>query len=269
MTIKEVLDLVKKNKKYRYIDDNLILEKLKKYYFDEDMGKREIEGIVKEIRAEIHKSYGVFQIKKRKREKYLDELKNLLRKCSITDEESVELHKKILMTNVSTKERLDYYKEIYEKLFKIIGKLEKVVDLGCGLNIFSFVFMGLDKLDYYGYDISKDDVGFINRYIKLNPDLKGKAEVMNILKDFSKVGKGDVCFLFKFLDSIGKDYKFYEELIKGLRCKFVVVSFATRKISGKKMRFGNRRWIEYMLERMGRRYEKFSVENEIFYVIGG
>jgi len=250
----KILELIKKNKKYRNISDDLILGKLNKFDLREDLGKREIEGIVKEVRSELHKSYGSFQVGKKKRDKLFEK------------EDWVG----IIKTNVSTKERLDYYKKIYSMIWEITGKPRRVVDLGCGLNIFSFDFMGLNNLEYYGYDISKDDINLINKFIKINSGLNGKAYVWDALSaDLTKIKKCDVLFMFKLLESVIKNYKFIEKMILDLKnkCKYLVVSFATKKLSGKRMKYRERRWFEYMLERLGLNYRTFEVENETFYII--
>ena len=70
---KKILELVKKNKKYRYLDDSLINDKIRKRIKNEKLlGKREVESIVKEVRGELHSSYGSFQLGKKKREKLLE-----------------------------------------------------------------------------------------------------------------------------------------------------------------------------------------------------
>ena len=52
--------------------------------------------------------------------------------------------------------------------------------------------MKLDKLNYYAYDISEDEMGLLNQFFKLlnkqNKNFKGKAKVLDLL-NFAKIPK--------------------------------------------------------------------------------
>ncbi len=85
---------------------------------------------------------------------------------------------------------------------------------------------------------------------------------------FRKLPKADVCFMFKFLDPLEeKGHKLSEEIIKSLDCKYIVVSFSTKTISGRNMRYPYRGWIEKMLNRINIKFDRFNLENEVFYII--
>ncbi len=103
--------------------------------------KSERKKIIKEVRSILHAVYGVF-----KKSKYSKKEK-LLKEMSST--EDLETHNKILELHRSTKERLNYYPFIYEKIFAITGKPKSILDLGCGLNPVSFPYMGLKDVQYY------------------------------------------------------------------------------------------------------------------------
>jgi hypothetical protein len=97
--------------------------------------------------------------------------------------------------------------------------------------------------------------------------LKGKAELtdLSFVKEFPKT---DVCFLFKVLDVFEmKGHKLSEELLKRIKSKWIIASFSSRTISGKKMMFSRRGWFEMMLKRNEYSFKKIEKENEIFYVI--
>ena len=65
----------------------------------------------------------------------------------------------------------------------------------------------------------------------------------------------------------GKGHKTSEEIIKAIPAKFVVVSFATLTISGKKMNYPRRGWIELMCKRLGYEFKLLEFSNELFYVV--
>ena len=64
------------------------------------------------------------------------------------------LLEQVLGFHSSTKERLRYYPRLYEQIFKITGKPQTILDLGSGINPFSFNYMNLRNCHYYAYDLS-------------------------------------------------------------------------------------------------------------------
>lgn len=255
-----LLEEIKKSKKYKHISEDIInkhilIYKKKNPKYEEFKEKR----ILKEIKAELHKIYGSFQLKsKRKREKFLEK-GDLL---------------SILKTNKSTKERLNDYDLLYKQIFDITGKPKKIIDLGSGINPVSYRYM-LVKAEYSAYDIDEEDVNFLNRFFNFM-NIKGKAEIMDIsnLDNLANLPEADICFMFKVIDVIekahGKGHKLAEKIIKILmkKCKFIVVSFPLMTIGGDKMRHGYRGWVERMLMRNEIGFRVVRTYNEIFYIIG-
>lgn len=278
---KKILNYVKKNKKYSSLSDEIIEDEIMLYFrqnhksinFVENDKSEKFNRIVKEIRARLHKVYSSFDIGKDKRGKYLEELKFALETNGINSKEYYHVHEKILSTSVSSKERLKDYLTLYENIFAITGKPSKIVDLGSGINPLSFCYMDIDRVDYHAYEIDDKDVGFLNDYfalMKKYSGLRGKAEIVNLLKieNINKIPSSDVCFMFKLVDILDKKgHKLSEELIKKVKARWVVVSFSTKTVSGKKMNYPERGWIERMLDRIGYRFDKINLDNEMFYLI--
>lgn len=248
------MDLIKliKKKKYEGLSDEFIKKEIELFLRKNPKIKKE-DLIIKGVRKRLHNVYGVFQLDKKKRRRYLQE-KDFIN---------------LLKSNISTRERLKYYKKLYKNIFSITGRPKSILDLGCGLNPVSFEFMDLGEIKYYAVDIDKDDLEFLDTYFKIKR-IDGKTDLLDVTEDnLSKLPKADVCFLFKALDTFErkKGHKFAEKLIKSLKCKFVVASFPTRTVGGKKMNYPRRGWIERMLERLNFEFETLIFENEIFYVI--
>jgi hypothetical protein len=213
---------------------------------------------LKEIKASLHKSHGSFRFKDKKLEKDLDE-KNF---------------ENILSKNRSTKERLDEYEEIYKNIFEITGKPSSILDLGAGLNPVSIPFMKLGKnLVYYSYDINDKESKFINEFFK-KFNINGESKVLDLtrIENIKRLPKADLCFMFKLVDVLEaekKGHKYAEEIIQVVleKVRFVVVSFAKLTVSGDRMTYPQRGWIERMLERIGLEYNRFEINSEIFYII--
>jgi 16S rRNA (guanine(1405)-N(7))-methyltransferase len=269
--IKKISEIIRNNKKYSSISEDVITDEIESYFrkspnklaFLEKQKSEKFKKIIKEIRAELHKVYGSFQTEEKKH------ISDILRQIKRLDD--YEVYNKILSASVSSKERLKNYRQIYECIFSITGKPRSVLDLGCGLNPVSYPYMNLTNLDYYAYDIDKGDIGFLNEYFRLMKrfGLNGKASAINLLKNNIELPKADVCFLFKVIDPLerGINHKLSEFLIKMIDCKFIVVSFSTKTISGKPMNYPYRGWIERMLTRINFKFEKMILENEVFYII--
>lgn len=274
--INTILNQVKDNKKYRTISDDVIITEIKNYLKSnqEIIKKNKIDKqIIKDIRARLHRLYSSYQTKKKnKRNLYLEELEQAINQDKNLD----EITKKLLSITISTKERLENYKEIYEKIFKITGKPRIIIDLGSGLNPLSYHFMNLNQLIYYAYEIDIEDIEFLNNYFEIIKPLGliGKAEILDVrnLEQVSNLPYSDIVFMFKLIDLIDeKNKKTSEQLIKNLfeknKTKFIVTSFATKTLTGRKMNLPKRKGFELMLQRINLKFETFSTNNEIFYVI--
>ena len=161
-----------KGKKNLGIDDKYVIEILDKYLknqkikelFEKDekfiFKNKEFKKLVKEIRKELYKIHGLYQVKKQSKKQ---ELLNKLQKAKNIDEIK-EISIEILKQHTSSRERLNNYKKLYSEILKI--KPKSILDLASGLNPCSIVLSNF-KGDYYAYEISRDDVQFLNKYFKI------------------------------------------------------------------------------------------------------
>ncbi len=218
---------------------------------------RNYKQIIKEIRNVLRKRIEVFQTSKN--------ISNLLEELKITP--SLESHNKLLLTNKSTRERLEIYPALYKKIFDVAGKPRIILDLACGLNPLSFPYMELSSVSYFAVDINQDVVGVVRDYFKIM-NVDGRAEQQNIIQ-IKELPQADVCFLFKALDvlELKKGHKFAEELIKKIPARYVIVSFSTKTLSGKPMNHPQRGWIERLCDRLNYECRMIKEYNEIFYLI--
>ena len=244
----ELIKKIKEKKELSGINDLLIRESLEKYLKKnkillENANIKDIKIIVKEIREILRKLSGRFQ--KSLKDRY-DFLEN-----SQIDE--------LLMSHRSTAERINFY----PKLKEIIGSLNvhSILDLGSGLNP---IALAKKDIFYYAVDINGDDLMIVESYFKRN-NIMGKTINEDIRKivHFPKV---DLCLIFKVLDIIEKGHKTARSIIEKLEVKYLIISFAKKTLSGRKMRYPRRKWIENILNKLNYKYEIFSSENELFYL---
>lgn len=262
----ELVQKIRQARKYKHLSEELIKSEVESYIKKYPKYQEYKEKLIlKEIKAKLHKIHGSFQIKDTsKRMKLLEELKN--------NPKNLLFIEKILETNSSTKERLDIYPELYEKIFELTGKPKSILDLGCGLNPVSFPYMNIrNNITYYAYDISKSDAEFLSKFFEMMK-ISYETEPVNLsnMENIKLLPKADICFMFKLLDVLEKSgHKYSEEIIKVLaeKCKYLIVSFATKTVTGKPMNYPYRGWIERMLTRIDLNYKILEFESEFFYVI--
>jgi len=266
MKISIVADEIVKSKKFSRLDKDFVVKVVKRFLSEDisdliEKGRyrsKKYKNFLKEVRKFLHDVYGVYQVK------------DADRKDKILMKDSIEFHKKILHCHTSSRERKEHYEEIYKKIFSICKKPKRIIDFGCGLNPFSIPFMKLNNFEYFACDFVRKDLELVQKYFCYKK-IRGKTILVDVFdKKFSvkNLPKADVCFLFKMaevLDYFEKNHEGMKRFLDGIRTNFVVVSFASKTVSGKKMNNPKRKWFEKMIKEY--RYDVFVVGNEIFYVI--
>ncbi|MDO8529025.1 MAG: hypothetical protein Q7S06_04015 [Nanoarchaeota archaeon] len=180
----------------------------------------------------------------------------------------------ILRKHISTRERIDYYEEIYKRILKDLNKKINIIDLGAGINGFSYKYFKKFEVKYIGVEAIGQLVELMNFYFK-RKKLNGEAIHLSLfelekIKSLIKKQKGQkIIFLFKTLDSLEmlqRDYstKFLEEIVP--LSDRVIVSFATRSI-GKRERFKiKRNWILKFIKDNFKILNDFEIEGERYLV---
>ncbi len=164
----------------------------------------------------------------------------------------------------SVKERR-FNKKLYEKIFKITSKPDKILDLGCGLSPLYFPY---NDIYYIATDINNNILKKVKKYFKKNK-IKNNVFYLDIndLDEIKKIEDVDVVFSFKVFDIFKRNKKLAIEVIRNLKTKFIVVSFATKTSYGKKMKNPKRKWFENILKKLDYEYTTIKFYNEIFYVV--
>ena len=209
------------------------------------LSEKEKKIIVKEVRSTLRLLAGRFRKSAKKKNPAID-LENI---------------NELLRTHSSTAERLDFYPQFREKLLEM--KPASILDLGCGLNP---IALSLRGVVYYASDINTKDLSIISAYFKKHR-IKGKTFVLDLQKMDSPLPNADITLLLKLLDVIDPKHTLSENIINKIPSRRIIVSFSTRKLSGRKMNFPRRYWFEKLLSKLHYHYYTIETDNEIFYFI--
>jgi 16S rRNA (guanine(1405)-N(7))-methyltransferase len=245
-----------------YLENNRkLMKKLEGSDYSRFRRSKEHEQVLKKIRADLRVVYGVFILDDyKKREKLLKALES---------NPDLKHHDTILELHKSSKERLQIYSVVYRRIFEHTGVPKKILDLACGLNPISYPYLGCNP-EYVACDLSEKDLEFIMSYFKLMK-IKGHTKKVDLVKDdVSALSRNvDVVLLLKALDSLeAVKWNASENLMKSLKSRFIVVSFATKSIGGKKeIRKERRRWFEKMVQRNRWEFSEFELPGEFFYIV--
>lgn len=268
-----IVSKVKEKQELSGIDNSIVLEEFKKELSKNSKltdsflsGKLFAQKtIVKLVRNTLRRMHGTFNVDIKKRNELINLYIEQRRKKYIVD---------LLKTHKSSEERIGIYESLYHNIFEITKQPSSILDLGCGLNPLSSIFFESSEINYLAFDISVDDLKLIDTFFKSNDNITGETKIINLFDAkskniFSKMGHFDICFLFKLLDSIelSKSHKLSEIIIKGVPADWLIVSFATKTVSGKKMNYPGRGWFERMLGRLNYFHRKLVYDNEVFYIV--
>ena len=256
-------EIIKKELKGYFSKNKKSLSKLANYQIEKQLRKSsEYEKAIKAVRADMHNSFGIFQIPKNSEEIKKEFLKKLKQRA-LTEED----YEKAFSLHLSTKERFHYYPYIYEQIFKDAGKPAIILDLGCGLNPLSAKYMSLKKFRYIASDIDRKNLEFMQEFFNLS-GIDGKTVVLDLQNesDIQKLAfiDSDICFMLKLLEI---DKRLAEEIVSTVSAKSIIASFSTVSVSGQIMASPEREWFEKMLSRLKYPFKVFKTENEIFYII--
>ncbi|VVB82242.1 Ribosomal RNA methyltransferase (FmrO) [uncultured archaeon] len=181
----------------------------------------------------------------------------------------------ILRKHISTRERLPYYKEIYKRIFEGYKKAS-VIDLGAGINGFSFDFFKKVRVnaDYIGIESVGQLVELMNFYFKqnkkngraINLSLFEKEKVKEIIQ---KTKKPRVVFLFKVIDALESlKWNYSKELISEIvpLAERVVISFATKSLGSRERFKVKRNWIVDFIKENFKILDDFEIGGERYLV---
>lgn len=197
------------------------------------------------------------------RHKQLDQL-------AITSIEDVLLQDfclEVLAQHASTAERIPHLTEFYEKLFKVTGKPDTLLDLACGLHPFAFPWMGLPtRTKYYAYDIIQPRIDLINQFFNkislapfaINQDIFLKPPQIH----------ANLAIFFKEAHRLEKRQpEANQQLWAQLDVDLLAVSLPTENLSGTHQLIEQHRTLVYENLIKTQNVTEMVIENELVFII--
>jgi hypothetical protein len=256
---------------------------MEKEIYEKIIAKKDFSYLPK---CDVEKIYSLFDKPRFLPEEKIKLTRDLLRKVfSVFTSEKILnpkiLEKKsaqeILKKHISTRERFDFYLELYEKLLKdFSSKTFSIIDLGAGINGLSYSFFNDLKLNvnYLGVEAVGQLVELMNSYFEQNKfNAKAIFESLFNLERIKEIILSQkiprVVFLFKAVDSlemVERNYskKLLEEIVP--LADRVVVSFATRSLVSKKKFNVKRYWFENFVKENFKILDDFEIGGERYLV---
>ena len=251
--MEKLINQIKKKKELSDVSEILVKDVLEHYLQKNNLkipkDKKGIKIIVKDVRCELRNYTGRFQVKisPKKREELLEK-DNLI---------------ELLKSHSSTRERLESnsYEILIESLKEISPK--SILDLACGINPLK-ISLEFPKSKYYATDIKESELNLLKNFFRKN-NIEGEAFVSDIRKK-KNYPAADVCLILKVLDIIEKKgHRKSQKLLKNLHSKNLIISFSTKTLSGKQMKFPQRSWLEKILIGLNYSFKIKKSSNELFY----
>lgn len=273
MELYEVIQEIKKKKELNNISDKFVqklvikelekrqylLEIIKKAESIRDLKRnKEFLYFFKEIRKMLHEIYGVFAPKDIKK------IWKILESDIPFEQKIID----ILRMSRPTKERLNFYNEIYDNIF--LEKPKEIIDIASGINPVSIYFSKDKPKSYFFVDISSD-ILMINEYVLEQMSIEPCGYEMDIFEPSKDLFEFyQYIFLWKTIPIIEKYNPGYtKELISKLNFNYLIVSFSLQSLSGRrKLGRAWRPWIHRLAKDLGFKIQKeFETKNELFIII--
>lgn len=234
--MRELINLVKEKREFSGLPDSIVEKAL-------GLNKKD----VKKTRAFLRKYFGVF----------------------MTNKVLKGFDEKVLESHISSKKR--NYELFYKKISESVGNnFKSVVDLGCGMNGFSYSFIAesFGKIKYVGVEATRQLCVSQNEFFKKN-NIDGEViwgDLTNF--DLVKNSMGDqsprLVLLLQVVDAMesvepNSSKVFLDKLASFLdKGDVLVVSNPLKSISGRNNFTIKRRWLEEFLK------EKFIFANKFY-----
>ncbi|HGE70483.1 TPA: hypothetical protein ENX78_06595 [Candidatus Poribacteria bacterium] len=260
----DIVQNIIRSKKYKGLYKKTIEHNVKRCL--EKYGKKQAERRARKI---LHQIWSAYYDNKPNFKHIYESFIDKLGINNVTESEIKERIIKILSIQSSTCERITILDNFYKQIFAVTGKPSSIIDHACGLNPLTYFWMNLDSdVKYQAYDIESDLIWFLNSIFEFCKLDNIEAKLGDVLID--EFGYADVVFMFKLLPILEQQEKGSSiNVMKSLRCKYLVVSFPIKSLSGseKGMREFYSNWFKKTIESEKWKFEEILFNTELVFVV--
>ena len=211
--------------------DTLYPPLVDRIYNEESQKHKKAADGIKAAKTRLHLLYGAYNSSNihKKAETLLNEIEN--------ETNAKETTAKIMKLHASTNERLPFLSELYSFVEKHTGAVESVLDLGCGFNPFSVLFMSALPKIYHAYDIDMRTRDLLNRFFAFLK-LPQAANCADLIVETPSQSI-DLAFMSKLIpvlesQSPGRGF----QLAQAVNAKFLVITYPLKSLGGKEKGMG-------------------------------
>lgn len=241
----DIVKKIKEKKEFSGLPDSLI----EKVLNQKGIKSKSEEEKIKLSREFLRKYFGVF-------------LTNKVLKGNSED---------VLKKHISSKNR--DYDLFYNKISDIVDKkISSVIDVGCGINGFSFNFIKkyFGDIKYIGIESAKQLCDSQNEYFKKN-NLDAKiihcdaTDILAVKEIIKKTKSPKAIFMFQVMDAFENIRpNFFKEFISDAKHyltkdDYIIISFSTKTLSGGNKKFGKVEWTKKILLNDFKIIERFDM----------
>lgn len=243
---KVLIEKVKTKKVLSGLPDSLIWRFLEKNHLD-----------VKATRANLRKYFGVF----------------------LTNKVLKGVGPEVLKNHISSRGR--DYRKFYVELLEENKNIRSIVDLGCGVNGFSYSFLKeiFGEVNYTGLEASRHLVENLNEYFIKNNFNNARAVCLNLFEEkklrdlIEKNVSPTIIFMFQIVDALESVKKnssksFLVRIKKTMKKEDrIIITMPMSSISGRKFFEVNRKWLQDFLNENFKVQKDFVLGNERIFVV--
>jgi 16S rRNA (guanine(1405)-N(7))-methyltransferase len=253
----DIVERVRRSSRYRSVDAALVA----RLAAEELPKSRNADDAVKRVKRRLHQAVGAFTAGRGTVDAAwpVDDPGALRAACLAA-----------MRRHASTRERITHLDRFYEGIWQRTGIPASILDLGCGLGPVALPWMGVGDARYAAIDIDAGALAVVGSFLSAmgQPHHVEARDLVTHTPD----DEADVALLLKLITTLDRqDPEAVTRVIRGLRVRHAVVSFAARSLGGRGG--GRERTYRHRLERLvdevGRvqSVAEASVSNELVFVL--
>jgi len=259
-----------------------ILKKILAKYPDEDITRLSAyKTIIKNVRKHIYYHLRQYQADQQKIEDLRKQLEQLIQNKFRTPDSHQIKHvvNELLLTHISTKERVHDYQAFYQEIFALIDPPRTILDIGCGIHPLSYPFEQSEYRPevYVAVDNHPEVIETLTIFApyaeptRLIPVCADIAEASWTAYPEREIDIFDVAFMLKLIPVISRQRKNLLTKLAEVPSRQIVITATTEAMTRKEnIRKREERVLFEFIEMTDKKIvATFQIGNEFGYLIGG